>query len=225
MGAQPGPCIPCGTTIDCDPRNLCGSAECQIAPGDTGGVCVPKAQLVCDDGNACNGLETCDPQTGCQPGVPPACDDGDACNGVETCDPQTGCVRGTPPVCDDGDSCTTDACDPKAGCTNTPLPGFALAFCRVDAARVIVSGAAPGDIAAPIRAKLLKALGVVDGKLQVGQGNPKKLKKAVGAARKQAAHVVAFVTKQRGKKIADPTAQQILEALGVLRPILDGLVP
>jgi len=36
------------------------------------------------------------------------CDDANACNGVETCNALTGCVAGTAPNCDDGNACTTD---------------------------------------------------------------------------------------------------------------------
>jgi hypothetical protein len=54
-------------------------------------------------------------------GTPLTCDDGDACNGVETCDPATGCVAGTPLACDDNDPCTADACDPVVGCVNVFL--------------------------------------------------------------------------------------------------------
>ena len=52
--------------------------------------------------------------------VCPVCDDGNACNGIETCDGATGCVPGTPPVCDDGNTCTDDSCDPAIGCVFTP---------------------------------------------------------------------------------------------------------
>lgn len=38
------------------------------------------------------------------------CDDGDFCNGAETCDSGT-CVAGTAPTCNDGDACTDDSCD------------------------------------------------------------------------------------------------------------------
>ena len=48
------------------------------------------------------------------------CDDGNACNGVETCDPTTGnCVAGDPLDCDDGNPCTDDSCDASSGCVNT----------------------------------------------------------------------------------------------------------
>jgi hypothetical protein len=84
---------------------------------------VPCDPAACDDGDACNGIETCDPATGCVPGPPVTCDDGDACNGVETCDPATGaCVHGTPVVCDDGDACNgVETCDPATGdCLSGP---------------------------------------------------------------------------------------------------------
>ncbi|MEM9068849.1 MAG: hypothetical protein AAGE52_10100 [Myxococcota bacterium] len=56
-----------------------------------------------------------------------SCDDGDACNGVETCVAGS-CVPGTPMVCDDGVACTIDSCAASA-CTHTPdstmcLPGL-----------------------------------------------------------------------------------------------------
>ncbi|MDH3785954.1 MAG: hypothetical protein OEV00_11585, partial [Acidobacteriota bacterium] len=74
----------------------------------------------CDDGDACNGLETC--QAGfCANGTPPICDDGDPCNGVETCDPASGCQGGMALDCDDGNPCTTDSCNPAGGCINDPL--------------------------------------------------------------------------------------------------------
>jgi hypothetical protein len=50
------------------------------------------------------------------------CDDNDVCNGIETCDPNTGgCLAGTPLDCDDSEDCTEDSCDPNTGCSNTPI--------------------------------------------------------------------------------------------------------
>ncbi|MBU1495467.1 hypothetical protein KKF34_01145, partial [Myxococcota bacterium] len=93
---------------------------------------------LCDDGLFCNGVETCNQSSGCQPGIPPVlsdgvactddvcdenldivihtpnnalCDDGLFCNGVETCNQSSGCQPGIPPVVDDGVSCTDDVCD------------------------------------------------------------------------------------------------------------------
>ncbi len=48
------------------------------------------------------------------------CDDGNECNGVETCDPMSGCMQGTPLDCDDSDPCTADSCFPSSGCVNIP---------------------------------------------------------------------------------------------------------
>lgn len=77
----------------------------------------------CNDGNACNGVETCNPTIGCIAGTPLACSDGDACNGTETCNAATGCVAGTPPACNDGNLCNgTETCNAATGC----VPGIPL---------------------------------------------------------------------------------------------------
>jgi subtilisin family serine protease len=48
-----------------------------------------------------------------------ACNDGNPCNGVETC--RSGvCAAGTPLNCDDANPCTTDACNPTTGCQHRP---------------------------------------------------------------------------------------------------------
>ena len=105
----------------------------------------------CDDGNACNGVETCNTGTGaCVPGTPPVvddgnpctvdgclaasgvthlpaptgtvCSDGNACNGPEACNGTGVCVGGPPLLLDDGNPCTADACDPSGGVTHNPTP-------------------------------------------------------------------------------------------------------
>ena len=57
-----------------------------------------------------------------------SCDDGDACNGISTCQYQdekqqtSACIPGSPSVTDDGHACTTDSCDPATGnITHTSL--------------------------------------------------------------------------------------------------------
>ena len=73
-------------------------------------------------GDACTAGGTC--QTGqCSGGTPVVCNDANACNGVESCDPNLGCQTGTPLDCSDGEPCTDDPCDPLAGCSqHIPLP-------------------------------------------------------------------------------------------------------
>jgi hypothetical protein len=135
-----GQCV--GTEISCDDGNACTLDACDPTQG-----CVHRAAL-CDDGQFCNGRETCDPANGCQAGTPPdcddqvsctddacnevtdscdhfpdhsQCDDGNVCNGRERCDPANGCMEeGTPLTCDDQDACTKDECDPTRGCVHPP---------------------------------------------------------------------------------------------------------
>ncbi len=71
----------------------------------------------CDDGDACNGIETCrDGTNECLDGTPLDCDDEDACT-TDTCAPSTGCQH-IPLDCDDGRGCTTDSCNASSGCHN-----------------------------------------------------------------------------------------------------------
>ena len=68
----------------------------------------------CDDGLACNGVETCDEATGtCQPGAP-LCDDGDPCTD-DVCDEVIGFCDVVPVDCSDGNPCTDDTCDSETG--------------------------------------------------------------------------------------------------------------
>jgi len=106
----------CTADGTCDDGDMCNGAETCA----TGGECAAGAPLVCDDGNVCNGSETCSPGSGCASGTPLSCDDGNVCNGIETCSPGSGCASGTPLGCDDGKACTADSCDPVAGCVHTP---------------------------------------------------------------------------------------------------------
>ena len=97
--------------------------DVQSAPFTAEDFCNPAPcadSAACDDGNPCNGVETCNNGT-CTPGPSIQCDDGNTCNGVETCDPASGsCLPGTVLSCDDTNPCTDDTCNPSAGCINTP---------------------------------------------------------------------------------------------------------
>lgn len=135
------------------PRNCNDNVACTIdSCNEAGDNCINKpSNSLCDDGLWCNGVETCHPTLGCQPGTPPNCNDGIACttdscneatdscvhtpvnsvcsdglycNGAETCHPTQGCKPGTPVVCNDGVSCTSDACDEATdSCKFTPNNG------------------------------------------------------------------------------------------------------
>ena len=93
---------------------------CTVSDACSNGQCVPGAPLQCDDGNNCNGVETCDSQVGCLPGQSVDCDDDNPCT-VDSCDGDTGlCVNQQKSCPDDGDVCTTVACDENSGeCVTT----------------------------------------------------------------------------------------------------------
>ncbi len=104
-----------GSCGTCDDGNPCNGIE-TCGPNRT---CVAGQPPNCDDHNACNGAETCDPDSGCRPGQPLHCDNGVACDGQEFCNPTSGCVAGTPVNCDDGLDCTADTCnEPTGTCTH-----------------------------------------------------------------------------------------------------------
>ncbi len=52
--------------------------------------------------------------------LPAQCDDGNPCNGTETCSADSKCEVGTPPDLDDGNSCTVDFCDAVQGIVHQP---------------------------------------------------------------------------------------------------------
>ena len=111
-----------GAAHPCDDGIACTVDYCDANQGgctsDPAG-CSCNDDIDCDDGNPCNGVETCDTQTlQCQAGTPPDCSvlDGACAKGV--CQAATGecaaipVAQGTP--CDDGNACTqADGC--KAG--------------------------------------------------------------------------------------------------------------
>jgi hypothetical protein len=72
----------------------------------------------CQDGNACNGAETCVGST-CQAGTPLSCGDGNACT-TDTCDAVAGCQHAVV-TCNDNSLCTTDSCSPATGCSFQPV--------------------------------------------------------------------------------------------------------
>ena len=104
-----------------------GGAECNSGPCDENTHCATPAGTACtDDGNLCT-ADQCDGLGACTHPANVTCDDGQFCNGLETCNPQDGtCVHPSAPTCDDGIVCTADSCDLTAnnntgGCVNAPI--------------------------------------------------------------------------------------------------------
>jgi uncharacterized repeat protein (TIGR01451 family) len=101
-----------GTPLNCNDNNPCTDDSCNPASG-----CVhANNTAACDDGSACTTGDVC--SGGACVGTPVVCNDGNACNGVETCNPATGCVAGTPLNCNDNNPCTDDSCAPATGCVH-----------------------------------------------------------------------------------------------------------
>lgn len=103
----------------CPDGNLCnGDEKC------TAGVCAEGTPKAISDHNPCT-TDACIPATGVVTHLPQPdttlCEDGNACNGVEHCASGL-CVPGTALVVDDSDPCTADFCDNVSGVTNQPLP-------------------------------------------------------------------------------------------------------
>ncbi len=138
-----------GTPPVCNDNVACTTNSCNE---QAGGCIFTPIDSACNDGQFCNGVETCSAQ-GCQPGTPPSCDDGvdctaDSCsvnanaclhttndsfcddgvycNGTESCSATLDCVTTGPVSCpSDGVGCTVEACDEIAqDCASTPNAGL-----------------------------------------------------------------------------------------------------
>jgi cysteine-rich repeat protein len=78
----------------------------------------------CDDGRNGDNEDGCRDDCTYTCTVDDGCDDGDACNGAETCDGSTNtCVDPADLDCDDSDDCTADSCDAAVGCVNALVDG------------------------------------------------------------------------------------------------------
>ena len=112
-----GGCVFVHNQASCD-----DGASCTTNDTCSGGKCAGKA-AGCDDDEPCT-TDGCAADTGaCQHAVNTgACDDGDKCNGNDTCKAGK-CAAGDGKVsCDDGNSCTADGCEKATGkCTSTPI--------------------------------------------------------------------------------------------------------
>ncbi len=114
-GCQAGSSLICDDGQPCTSDSCSPLAGCQFVPNDS----------ACDDGVFCNGLETCELATGCQPnplvnGTP--CDDANKCTLNDSC--QGGACLGDIVLCNDDNPCTIDFCDPVTeGCTYEVQPG------------------------------------------------------------------------------------------------------
>jgi hypothetical protein len=130
-----------GTPPNCDDTNPCTDDSCDALLG-----CLNVPNLnACDDGSECTSGDAC--AGGSCVGTPVVCNDSNACNGIETCDTLLGCQVGVIPDCNDNDDCTVDSCDPILGCVNAGFPNIGV--CRliavIDAVNAMDSSLLGGD--------------------------------------------------------------------------------
>ncbi len=110
-------CLHAADDTVCDDDRSCNGAEtCDAALG-----CQLGDLVRCDDGVACT-WDTCDDAGGACIHIPlnARCSNDDICDGVETCDALSNCQPGPALFCDDFVPCSVDDCDPVTGCSNTP---------------------------------------------------------------------------------------------------------
>ena len=164
-----GGCL-AGAAPDCDDAVGCTADSCNEGTDVCGNL---PQDATCDNGDWCDGAETCDAQIGCRAGVAPSCDDGvgctadscdeanDACDnvpsdaacdngawcdGAETCDAAADCQAGAAPDCNDGLACTADSCDEVGdACANAPDDGACDNGLACDGAESCVVGQGCSD--------------------------------------------------------------------------------
>lgn len=102
-------CVDCLVDAQCDNGKFCDGVE---TCDETTGGCVPGTPAVCNDGIACT-TDTCNATANACVYTPnnAACSNGLYCDGVESCNPASGCEAGTPVVCVDTVDCTVDSCN------------------------------------------------------------------------------------------------------------------
>lgn len=104
-----------GVPTNCDDGVSCTSDQCV-----EGGGCVSRPNdMLCPPGLRCNPMIGCVPDMmRCMSDFD--CDDRNACNGRERCDPGSGrCIAGDPMFCGDGVTCTDDQCIDGVGCVHS----------------------------------------------------------------------------------------------------------
>ena len=113
VGCTVDSCGALGACLNVPDHSLCdnglycdGQEQCDSKFG-----CLPGTPPSANDGIACT-VDWCDEGLKgiLHSFENQMCDDGDPCNGAETCDPALGCLPGTTVDCNDGNPCTIDAC-------------------------------------------------------------------------------------------------------------------
>ncbi len=108
---------------------------CNGIDDDCDGQVDEGGNALCNNGNPCDGVETCAGVNGCQPGTPVVCIASDQCHDAGVCDPQTGTcsnpAKQNGSTCNDGNACTqTDTCQSGTCTGGNPVLCTALDQCH-----------------------------------------------------------------------------------------------
>jgi hypothetical protein len=143
-----GACLP-GAVPTCDDANSCTDDSCIPFVGCSS---TPNDLNACTDNDLCT-TDAC--SGGTCVATPMACSNGDACDGLETCNAGTGlCDPGTPLVCDDFVACTVDSCDPTSGCVFGLPSGPEGIICIMDQMRATMLEAQFGSVSPKLKKRV-----------------------------------------------------------------------
>jgi hypothetical protein len=125
-----------GVVQTCDPMQGSHAETCNGLDDNCDGIVDNGGAALCDDGNLCNGAETCGGTAGCQTGTAVVCTALDQCHDVGTCEPTTGVcsnpAKANGAACNDSNACTqTDTCESGACVGGNPVVCTALDQCHV----------------------------------------------------------------------------------------------
>jgi hypothetical protein len=220
-------CTPCAGTdpFECGPRcsNVCTDGRCEEKP----------ATVQCEDNNpctadACDATTGCSHTPLDGTGIT-GCDDGQACNGAETCVAGT-CQTQPVLACDDHDECTIDSCDDASGCVNAQRTGYDSILCRISTLISRLGSASSDQISAKLKKKLTtRVTKLRDKKVLVAKASTKcsKSKRILKGVAKQFRSLQTSTTRLSGRQI-DPTLATDLarvagEAAGKTDEVRSGL--
>ncbi len=213
---------PCLTSAECDDAVACTDDSC-----DAGRCRHAPAHMRCDDGDACNGTELCDPAQGCVGGTLIVCtDDGNVCTD-DVCDPATGrCGRPNTAPCDDGSPCTADRCA-DGTCVSAAAGGYEGALCELDqllTARPCGAEPLPRSLKNVLAKQVAKAKPLLDRARSATK--PRKVAKALKGADRCLAAISAAIkraTRTKKTKLSASCAAALGDAVEHSRRLVQGL--
>jgi cysteine-rich repeat protein len=214
----------CSVACDVDPDGAsCNDGDaCTLDDHCEAGACAPASVVECPTGNPCES-GVCDHVDGSCSIVAKAegapCDDGDVCTVLDRCIASV-CTSSFSVMCDDQEPCTSDGCDPVAGCTATPVEGFASVTCTF--ARNRIAAACTNGLPRPIQSRVdrMRALVTKANDAPVAKRRVRLLRRA-GSALQQAIRKTAALQK-RGSLTAE-CATALTAELGDIRTRNDAL--